>query len=269
MVLGMLLAAMVLSGLLLPLDLSGFDLSRAWDGPSPDHPCGRDGLGRDLLARLLVGTGTSLGIAMASLGIALVLGAGLGGLAGWCGGWVDAVVMRGVDLLMGVRELALAIVVAVVIGPGSTAIILILGLGCAPPLIRFVRSLALVQSGQAHVLAATALGASPYRVFITHILPNIMGPVVVRSAAIVGPLVQAEAALSFLGIGVQDPAPSLGTLVRDGLSGLRSGPHLIVATTAVVFLVALTFTLLADELRDAGDPRWKKRGLEKGGAFPP
>ena len=258
-VLGLVLLVLVLWGLVLPLHLSGFDLGRAWAGPSPDHPCGLDGLGRDLLARLLVGTGTSLGIAVAALGLALALGLGFGSLAGWCGGWVDALIMRSVDVLMGVRELALAMVVAVLIGPGGSAIIVILGVGCSPLLVRLVRSLVVVQRGQTHVLAATALGAPPLHILLTHILPNIAGPIAARSAAIIGPLVQAEAAFSFLGIGIQDPFPSLGTLVRDGLAGLRSGPHLIIAATAMIFLVALTFTLIADELRDALDPRYRSR----------
>ncbi len=243
------------SGLVLPLDPFGMELGRAWEGPSAVHPCGRDGLGRDLLARLLVGSGTSFGLAAMSLGLALTLGVTLGGLAGWCGGLVDALVMRVVDLLMGIRELVLAIVIAVLIGPSGSAIILILGVGYAAPLIRFVRSLILEQRGRAHILAAVALGAPPLHVVRRHILPNIAGPVAVRSAAVIGPLIQAEATLSFLGIGVQDPAPSLGTLMRDGLTGLRSGPHLILITTAMIFLVVLAATLMADAVRDSRDPR--------------
>jgi len=259
-VLAALIISAVLAGLMLPLDPSGINLSRAWDGPSPAHPCGRDGLGRDMLARLLTGTRVSLGIALASLGCALAVGVSVGSLAGWYGGRTDAAVMRGVDLMMGLRELALAIAVAAFVGPGTSAVILILGLGWSPPLIRFVRSLVLVQCGHAYVLAATALGAPPRHVLSTHILPNIAGPVAVRGAAIIGPMVQTEAALSFLGIGVQDPSISLGTLIRDGLSGLHGGPQVIVATTAMVFLVALTFTLLADELRDLLDPRCQSIG---------
>lgn len=259
--LGLGFGALALAGFCLPLDPSGLDLGHAWDGPSFGSPCGRDGLGRDLGARLLIGTGTSCGIAVMSLGLALTLGVVFGGAAGWCGGWIDSVIMRGADLLMGIRELALAVIIAVLIGPSPAAIVLILGLGCSPSLIRFVRSLALVQRGQAHVLAAVALGAPPFHVLVTHILPNIAGPLAVRSAAIIGPLVQAEAALSFLGIGVQDPAASLGTLVRDGLFGLRSGPHLIIATTSIIFLIALTFTLLADEVRDVTDTQWPGRSL--------
>ena len=258
-VLAIILAGMVVAGLILPLDPTGFNLARAWEGPSLAHLCGRDGLGRDVLARLVVGTGTSLTIGVASVSVALALALGVGGIAGWCGSWIDAVIMRGVDLLMGIRELALAIVVAVLIGRSAVAVVVILGLGCFPPLVRFVRSLILVQRGQAHVLAATALGASPPHVLFRHIMPDIAGPLAVRSAAIIGPVVQAEAALSFLGIGVQDPSASLGTLVRDGLAGLRSGSHLIIAATVMVFLIVLTFSLLADEVRDAFDPRWGGR----------
>ena len=251
----MVLLLLVLAGMALPLDPFGFDLARSWEGATLAHPCGRDGLGRDILARLLTGIGTSLGIAMASLGFALVVGVGVGGIAGWIDGPADTIIMRGVDLMMGIRELALAVVVAALIGPSLFAIVLILGLGWSPVLIRFVRSLVLMQSGQVYVQAAEALGAPSLYILRAHILPNIAGPLMVRCAAIVGPMIQTEAALSFLGIGVQDPGASLGTLIRDGLTGLRSGSDLIMITSVLVFIIALTFTMLADELRDRFDPR--------------
>ena len=254
--LGLALASVVVLGLVLPLDPFTLDLNRSWNGSSLAHPFGCDALGRDLFARLVVGTRTSLGIAAAAFGVALGLAALIGGVAGWLGGSTDAVLMRATDIAMGVRELALVILIATLLGPSYSSVILVLGIGWFPPLARFIRALMLVQRGQTYVLAANALGLSPFNVLLRHILPNIAGSVVVRVAAITGPLIQAEAALSFLGVGVQDPTPSLGTLIRDGIIGLQLGPHLIVATTLTTFLVSLTFTLLADELRCAVDPHY-------------
>lgn len=253
--LSILLLIVMLSGLILPLNPATIDLLHAWEAPSLSHPCGRDGLGRDVLARVLVGTETTLGIATLALLLVMILSGTLGALAGSCGPWIDIVIIRVVDLLMGFRELVLAMVIVVLIGPGSAALIIILGLGCSPGLIRLVRTLVLAQLHQEYALASVALGATRLHTLRNHILPNIVGPVAVKCAAIIGPLIQSEAALSFLGVGVQDPFPSLGTLIRDGLSGLRDGPHLILSATIAVFLLSLAATLLADGLRDALDPR--------------
>lgn len=230
------------------------DLARAWEAPSLAHPCGFDGLGRDVLARLLTGTVTSVTAAAGALAFALAVGILFGGLAGWCQGWIDRAIMRLVDLAMAVRELAMAMIIAIAIGPGLFAVVLVLGLAWAPILVRFVRALTLAQCKQTYVRAAVALGASPGHILRVHIFPNIVGPLAVRAAITLGPMIQTEAAVSFLGVGVQDPSSSLGTLIRDGLAGLRSGPHLIGAVTAVVFAIALAGNVVADRLRDAVDP---------------
>jgi peptide/nickel transport system permease protein len=248
--------AAALAGVVQGSDPAALDLGNAWESPSWAHLCGRDGFGRDVLARLLAATATTLGIVALALACALVIAFILGGFAGWRGGVLDAVLMRAVDLVMGIRGLVLAVAVTAIIGPGVPALVVILALGSAPPLIRFVRSLVLAQSVQAHILAARALGATASHQLLWHVLPNIAGPVVVRGIALTGGMIQVETALSFLGVGAQDPAASLGTLVRDGLAGLRIAPHLAVESTVVIFLVVLFFILLSDELRDAMDPRY-------------
>ncbi len=259
LILGCGLLIMLVLAATLPLDPRAVDLSRIWEGLSHSHLCGRDGLGRDVLSRLLTGMEASLWIAILSLGVSLTVGVVFGSIAGWHGGKVDLAFVRGFDLLVGTRELVLAIAVAAVIGPGVNALVFVLGVGWSPVQFRFVRTLVLVQRGQTYVLAAMALGASPRQILLRHILPNIVGPLLARSLALIGGMIQAEAALSFLGIGVQDPAASLGTLVRDGLSGARIAPHLVVEATLAIFWVALFFILLSDELRDAIDPRSRGR----------
>ena len=249
------LAALVLGPLALAPDAGAIDLGLAWQAPSPAHPCGRDGLGRDVLARLLAGGATSLALAGLALIVAGGLGVAAGALAAWCDGVVGALAMRLADLMLGCPELCLALATALLVGPGPAAVAIALGLAWWPGLARLTRSLVLSQLREAHLRAAHALGASPGRLLCRHLLPHIAGPLAVRAALSVGPLIVGEATLSFLGLGVQEPAVSWGTLIRDGLIGLHDGPHLILATTTAAFVLALGFTLLADGLRDALDPR--------------
>lgn len=257
---GLLLAAalavsLALAALLLPLDPSAMDLGRAWTGPTAAHPLGCDGLGRDVAARLIAGTGTSFALAGLALGLAVGLGFALGGAAGWIGGRADAVVLRLADLLHGFPELSLAIVASALLGPGTTAMVLTLALAALPSQVRWCRALALSHRTAEHVRASTALGAGPLHAVRRHLLPAVAGPVAIRAALSFGPVMVAEATLSGLGLGIQEPAVSLGTLIRDGLADLRGAPHLIAATTVTVAAIALAVNLLAEGLREGLDPR--------------
>ena len=244
-----------LAAALLPLDSSTMALDRAWTGPSAAHPLGCDGLGRDVAARLIAGTGTSLAIAGMALALAVGLGALLGGAAGWIGGRVDAAVLRLADLLHGFPELSLAIVASALLGPGTAAMVLTLAIAALPPQLRWCRALALSHRTADHVAAAQALGTGPIHMLRHHLLPACAAPVAARAALTAGPAIVTEATLSGLGLGVQEPDLSLGTLIRDGLADLHGGPHLIVSTTLTVAAIAVTLTLLADALRHALDPR--------------
>lgn len=243
-----------LAAALLPLDPSAMDLGRTWAAPSAAHPLGCDGLGRDVAARLIAGTGTSLAIAGTALTLAVGLGALLGGMAGWIGGRVDAAVLRIADLLHGFPELSLAILASALLGPGMGAMVLTLAAAALPAQLRWCRALALSQRTADHAVAARALGAGPVHMLRHHLLPALAVPVATRAALTAGPAIVTEATLSGLGLGVQEPDLSLGTLIRDGLADLRGGPHLIVSTTLTVAAVAVTLTLLADALRHARDP---------------
>ena len=259
---GLLLAAalavpLALAALLLPLDPSAMDLGRTWAGPSAAHPLGCDGLGRDVAARLIAGTGTSFAIAGLALGLAVALGFAVGGAAGWIGGRTDAVVLRLADLLHGFPELSLAIVASALLGPGTEAMVLTLALAAWPSQVRWCRALALSNRTAEHVSAATALGAGPLHTVRHDLLPAVAGPVAIRAALSIGPVMVAEATLSGLGLGIQEPAVSLGTLIRDGLADLRAAPHLIAATTVTVAAIALAINLLAESLREGLDPRGK------------
>lgn len=257
---GLLLAAALLvlpaaAATLLPLDPFAMDFGRAWAEPSAAHPLGCDGLGRDVAARLIAGTGVSLAIAAAALGLAVGLGVMLGGAAGWIGGRVDAVVLRLADLLHGFPDLSLAIVAAALLEPGIEAMVLTLALAAWPSQVRWCRALALSHRSAEHMAAASALGAGPAHMVRHHLLPAMAGPVAIRAALSLGPIIVAEATLSALGLGVQDPAVSLGTLIRDGLADLRGGPHLIVATTLTVAAIALAVNLLAESVHGGLGPQ--------------
>ncbi|AWK85706.1 ABC transporter permease [Azospirillum thermophilum] len=257
---GLLLAALLLglpavAATLLPLDPSAMDLGRAWAGPSAAHPLGCDGLGRDVAARLIAGTGASLAIAGLALVLAVGLGFTLGGVAGWIGGRADAMVLRLADLLHGFPDLSLAIVAAALLGPGVEAMVLTLALAAWPSQVRWCRALVLSLRTAEHMAAAKALGAGPAHSMRHHLLPAMAGPIAIRAALSLGPVIVMEATLSALGLGVQEPAVSLGTLIRDGLADLHGGPHLIAATTVTVAAIALAVNLLAEGLRDGLDPR--------------
>ncbi|UKJ77916.1 ABC transporter permease [Azospirillum brasilense] len=257
---GLLLAAalavpLALAALLLPLDPSAMDLGQAWAGPSAAHPLGCDGLGRDVAARLIAGTGTSFAIAGLALALAVGLGVASGGVAGWIGGRTDAAVLRLADLLQGFPELSLAIVASALLGPGTEAMVLTLALAAWPSQVRWCRAQALTNRTAEHVRAAAALGAGPLHTVRRHLLPAVAGPVAIRAALSIGPVMVAEATLSGLGLGIQEPAVSLGTLIRDGLADLRDAPHLIAATTVTVAAIALAVNLLAEGLREGLDPR--------------
>ncbi|MBK3735204.1 ABC transporter permease subunit, partial [Azospirillum brasilense] len=205
--------------------------------------------------RLRAGTDSLCARAGVSRAVGGVRGAAWGGVAGCVGGRTGAVGLRLADVLLGGPELSLAIVAAALLGPGTEAMVLTLALAAWPSQVRWCRALALSNRTAEHVRAAAALGAGPRHTIGRHLLPAVAGPVAIRAALSIGPVMVAEATLSGLGLGIQEPAVSLGTLIRDGLADLREAPHLIAATTVTVAAIALAVNLLAEGLREGLDPR--------------
>jgi ABC-type dipeptide/oligopeptide/nickel transport system permease subunit len=163
--------------------------------------------------------------------------------------------MRGVDIVLAFPEVVLAILVAAVLGPGLATVIIALSLVWWPGIARLTRSLVLVQKQQLFIDAAIVSAASDFDILRRHILPNIAAPLIVRASVGVGFIIMAEATLSFLGLGVQEPTPSWGGMIRDGLPALRSDPSLAVSGSIVIGITIIGFNLLGDGLRDALDPR--------------
>jgi ABC-type dipeptide/oligopeptide/nickel transport system permease subunit len=245
--------------LLAPHSVEDTDLLAVWDRPSLAHPLGTDNLGRDTLSRLIVGAQVSLTIALSVLAITLTVGIALGMLAGYRGGLVDAAIMRVVDVIFAFPELIFAILLATVLGTGTRTVVAALAAVWWPGIARLTRSLVLSLRTSLFIDAAVTCGTPRRTILVRHLLPNIVAPIITRASIGVGFLVTAEATLSFLGIGVQEPTPSWGGMIRDGLAALRTEPHLALFSSLALGVTIIGFNLLGDGLRDVLDPRARDR----------
>lgn len=252
---------MVLMAIAAPLiarqDPNSIDLINLLQPPSAAHWLGTDVQGRDVWARLVYGARVSLMVGLISQTIALSIGVTLGLIAGFYGGWVDEVVMRLADITLAFPTLLLLIAMAAALQPSLGVVFVTIGVVGWAGLARLVRGQVLVVRGLEYVQAARALGGSGRRIMLRHILPNVAGPVVIAVTLGVAGAIMAEAALSFLGLGVQPPTASWGSMIADGrdLDQLRSAPWTSVAPGLAIGVAVLGFNLLGDALRDALDPR--------------
>ncbi|MEO8544254.1 MAG: ABC transporter permease [Burkholderiaceae bacterium] len=263
-VLGLLLVAFavgvaLLSPWIAPHDFSRTNMAFIWEPPGQDYVLGADALGRDVLSRLIVGAAVSLTVAVSVLAIALLIGTAAGMAAAWYGGWFDSLVMRSADITFAFPDLIIAILIAAMMGPGIPTVILSLAIVSWPGIARLTRSLVLSLRSELFVDAAIVSGTPTRTILLRHCLPNIVPALIVRASVGVGFVVMAEATLSFLGLGVQEPLPSWGGMIRDGLPTLRSEPHLALAAGAALGLTIIGFNLLGDGLRDLLDPRIRER----------
>jgi len=231
------------------------DIMYAWEPPSVEHPAGTDGLGRDILSRVVYGSRVSLLVAFTVLIITLAVGTLLGMTSAYFGGITDMLIMRITDIIFAFPELILAILVASVLGSGVLTVIIALSLVWWPGIARLARSLVLSIRTELYIDAAIACGSSPARIFHKHLLPNIVAPLIVRASVGVGFIIMAEAALSFLGIGIQEPTPTWGGMMRDGLKVLRTDPHLALFSGLALAITIIGFNLFGDGLRDILDPK--------------
>ena len=245
--------AAVLAPLVAPYDIT--ERVRSYRaGPSGDHLFGTDGIGRDVFSRVIFGARVSLTVGLLAAGLSSGLGLLLGGVAALVGGVVDNVIMRVVDVLLSIPYVVLALVSAAVLGRSQGSLILVLGLTGWLPVARLARSSFLAVRQRPYVEAATALGLSPWRVAVRHVLPNAVPPVLVFATMSVGGFILAESALSFLGVGPQDPTPAWGLMVSQARGELANAAHLVLFPGVAIFVVVLAFVLVGDGLRDALDP---------------
>ncbi len=225
--------------------------------PSTTYWMGTDALGRDLYSRIIYGARMSLSVGVLTALFALVLGTIAGAVAGYRGGWVDGLLMRTVDLFYIFPSLLLAILLMMLLGQGLLGIFLALGMTAWVTQARLVRGQVLQAKELAYIEAARAMGVSHFSIVIRHILPNILGPIIVSLTFQIPTNIMAESFLSFIGLGLQPPHSSWGTLANDGFRAMRARPHLIIFPGAILFLTMLAFNYLGDGLRDLLDPKSK------------
>lgn len=228
-------------------------------GPSLTHPLGNDDLGRDVLTRVMVGYQISLAVAVGSVLLAVVIGIPLGLMAGYRAGAIDNLIMRPLDVLMAFPAILLAVVVMAMLGTGTVVVIIAIGIVYTPIIARVMRATTLTTRGELYVEAARARGASTLRIVATHILPNSVGPVVVQASILLGFAVLLEAALSFIGLGVRPPTPSLGLMLSTERDFMVQAPWAVLAPGIALMILVLGFNLVGDGLRDRLDPRGRAR----------
>ncbi|HEY1807854.1 MAG TPA: ABC transporter permease [Acidobacteriaceae bacterium] len=246
----------VFAPVLAPYNPAALDLLHRLAGPSRVHWLGTDELGRDVLSRVIFGARLSLTVAISVVSLSLFVGLVFGGIAGYYGRWTDVVINTFLmNAFLALPGILLAIAFVAFLGPGLLNLILALSIGGWVGYARLVRAQVLAVREREFVEAARALGASDLRIFVRHILPNILQPLIVQAAIGMAGAVLAEATLSFLGLGVPPPAASWGSMLNDARPFLFEAPHLVVFPAIAVALCVLCFNFLGDALRDYLDPR--------------
>lgn len=242
-----------------PYSIGGLEANNLLQPPSAGHWMGTDGLGRDLLTRVLYGARVSMTVGIGTALIALVLGTSYGLVAGFKGGNWDDFMMRVVDIFYGLPDMLIFILLSLVFGRNIGGLLIALGLVTWVRFARIARGQVLQAKEFLFVESATALGASRSRILLWHILPNIIGPIIVTLTFSIPSAILAESTLSFIGIGINDPysswGTSWGTLAQDGYRAMRSYPHVIAFPAAAIFVTILAFNTLGNGLRDALDPK--------------
>ena len=260
-----LIAVALFAPVLAPRDPHAFNLDERglpirMQAPSATFLLGTDPLGRDVLSRIVYGARVSLIVGFASVMIGTLLGTALGLVSGYWEGRLDQVIQRGVDTAMAIPGIVLALAVMSVLGQSLTNIILVIGLVIAPGASRVVRGTVLAVKQQTFIDAAHASGASPGRIVLRHVLPNVFAPVLVIGTVWLGNAIVIEAALSFLGLGTPPPTPTWGGMLSgEGRRNLETAPYLAIFPGLAISIVVLAFNMLGDALRDLLDPRLRSR----------
>ncbi len=249
----------LLSLVFTPYPASRQDIPARLEAPSLAHPFGTDHLGRDTLSRLMEGARNSLFVGVLAVAIGALVGTVLGMAAGYFGPWVDEVVMRTIDFVMGFPVVLLAILVIAAFGPGLRNAMIAIAVATVPAFARLARGLLLSLRERDFVAAARACGGGPMRVLVVHLLPNLSSPLLIQATVSLGTALLADAGLSYLGLGVQPPHPSWGRMVYEARAFLALDPWPALFPGMAIALAILGFNLLGDGLRDRLDPRGSRR----------
>jgi len=222
---------------------------------SPSHLLGTDELGRDLFSRVLWGARVSLPVAFVAVAVGLVAGGVIGLMSGYFGGVFDLLLMRLIDALLAFPALILAIAIVAALGPDLRNAMIAIGIVAIPVYARLVRALVLQLKQMEFIAATRSLGATPIRIIVRHLIPNLLNPVIVQVSLSAGFAILAEATLSFLGLGAQVPTPDWGQMINTGATFLANDPWLAIVPGTAISVTVFSFNLLGDSLRDALDPR--------------
>ncbi len=246
------------AGLLAPYDPIELNIMDRLQGPSASHLLGTDQLGRDLFSRVLYGGQVALKVALLSIGAALTIGIMLGLIAGYGPRWLDNGIMLFFDTIRSFPTVMFALATVALVGPSLGTVILVIVVTSIPTYGRVVRTQTLTIKSSEFIKAEMVMGASTFRILTIHILPNVLGPLLILASMDIPTVIALEAGLSFLGMGVKPPTPSWGSILNDGYTLIRNTPWPIIAGSIPLILVTLGFTFLGESLRDQLDPKLRK-----------
>ncbi|MCZ4283063.1 ABC transporter permease [Kiloniella laminariae] len=245
---------------LMPYDPNQINVLNRLADPTWEHWLGTDNLGRDSFSRVLIGTRVAMQVAIVSIGLAMVGGIVLGLISGYGPKWLDSLLVLIFDSMSSLPMIMFAMAVITVLGPGTYTLIIVIVSVSIPGYARMIRAQTLSLKNSEFILAERSLNASSGRIIFNHLLPNVVGSLVILASMDMPVVIMLEAGLSFLGLGIKPPDASWGTILNDGYSFIRDSPVLIIAGGGPLILATLGFTFLGESLRDALDPKLKKRG---------
>ncbi len=247
----------VLAPWIAPYEYTQMDMLSTFATPSAKHWFGCDDLGRDIFSRVLIGARYSLTIGLTAVLFSTLVGMFIGAVAGYFGGWVDNLIMRLLDIIQAIPGMLLMIVLSAMLGPGFFNTILAMSIGSIPGAARMLRAQMLKERGMEYVEACTSINCSTPRIIASHMVPNCMSPMIVQATMGIAQTITLAAGLSFIGLGVQPPAPEWGAMLSSARSFMRTAPHLVVFPGLAIAVTVLALNLLGDGLRDALDPKLK------------
>ena len=242
---------------LAPYDPAAYDYDNLLAGPSAEHWFGTDQFGRDIFSRILAGAPLTLGVSLSSVIVGAALGTVLGLLAGYYGGWLEMLVMRGADVLFSFPDILLAIAIVAILGPGIVNVFIAVAVFTVPSFARIMRSATLAVKSSLYVEVARSLGCKDGRLLFVHIFPGTMQSLIVNFTMRIGSAIMAASSLSFLGFGANVTDPEWGAMLSQSRSYLTTAPHMVYLPGLVIFVTVLAFNLFGDGLRDTLDPKIK------------
>lgn len=253
----LLLLMAIFANFIAPYSYQQQDYTAIAQGPSPAHIFGTDNMGRDIFSRCVYGARWSLPIGLLCVVAGLALGGTFGVLAGFCGGKIDNVIMRIMDIFQAIPAILMAIAVVAVLGNGILQLVVAMSIAFMPNVAKTCRAAIFTVKGSEYVDASRAIGVSQFKIIIRHLVPNAIGVIVIDTVGMVGAAILMVSTLSYIGVGIVPPTPEWGAILSAGKEYIRSGVHMVLFPGLMIMLTVISFNLFGDGLRDALDPRLK------------